>query len=226
MRNWFDIIEMSPVFYGNSKRPRVLVSGMAACTRLASGNPYGVTAVLNVNQRPDELQLPDITYMHVPFEDGEDIPQKQFSKCLGWLRFMYENGHVILIHCAAGISRSVVIAAAFAHYIKLMDFDSALMQIHKHRMVANPAPAVVLSAKRMLGIWPYDGSTDRVSDHEKTVADAFIWMDAHRLAHAHTDEECPMRLFLLADDPNDNRPRHEIPCTCEILRPDDLRDIQ
>ncbi len=212
MNSWYDILPVSQIDH------RLFVSGTAACAELAKNNPHKITAVLNVDQHPDVKQSPGIVYMHVPFEDGEDIPKPCFVKCLSWLKFMYEAGHTILIHCAAGISRSVTITAAFMHYMHMADFDHALDQIKMARPVANPAPAVVLSAKNYLGVWPYDGSMgDTQPEHEKMIEDTFVWMDAARLAQIHPNDNCPMKRFLLASDPDDNRPRHEIPCTCESL---------
>jgi hypothetical protein len=135
-------------------------------------------------------------------------------KCLGWLKFVYECGHTVLIHCAAGISRSVTITASFMHYEGIKDFEAALDQIRMARPVASPAPVVKNSAKQMLGVYPYDGSM--VPDHERTVHEVIEAVQNQRAAHAHPNEDCPMRVFLLSQTES-NRPRHEIPCTCPIL---------
>jgi protein-tyrosine phosphatase len=208
MGNWYDTIQMSQISH------RLWVGGKKAASDLVGYNPAGITAVLNVNQAPDEKQSHDIIYMHIPFDDGEAIPPKQFVKCLGWLKFMYENGHTILIHCAAGISRSVTITAAFMHYEGITDFNSALNQIRLARPVASPAPAVVVSAKKLLGVYPYDGSM--VPDHEKTVGEVIERVQNQRAAYAHPNEDCPMRVFLL-EQTESNQPRHEIPCTCPVF---------
>lgn len=205
---WYDTLAMSQVSH------RLWVGGCKCASDLAKFNPAKITAVLNVNQAPDEPQSPDIVYMHIPFDDGAEIPHRQFVKCLGWLDFMYENGHTILIHCAAGISRSVTITAAFMHYEGLTDFDDALNQIRLRRPVASPAPAVLRSAKMMLGVHPYDGSY--VPDHEKTMSEVIERVQHQRAAYAHPDTNCPMRLLLLSDIES-NQPRHEVPCTCEKL---------
>jgi len=217
MLNWYDILSVSQIDH------RIFIGGAAAASDLAKDNPSKITAVLNVHSQPDEHQNPDIVYMHVPFDDGSPIPQRAFVKCLGWLKHMYEQGHTILIHCAAGISRSVIITASFMHFMGIADFDDALHQIKMGRPVANPAPSVLISAKKMLGVWPYDGSYEtQAPEHEKTIEEAFVWMDAARLAQMHPNDNCPMKIFLLAGDPADDRPRHEIPCTCETLNPQAL----
>lgn len=151
--NWYDTMAIAQV------EPRVFVTGAAQCAKLATWNPRKITAVLNVNEYPDENQVADIIYMHTPFPDGQAIPSLQFAKCLDWLKFMYENGHVILIHCAAGISRSVTVAASFMHYMQIMDFNEALVWIKKQRgAVQDPHVEIVNSAKQMLGVWPYNHS--------------------------------------------------------------------
>lgn len=216
MRDWYDIIPMSQIDH------RLYVGGRKACADLVADNPLGITAVLNVHTDPDEKQVPGIMYKHVPFDDGYAIPEDKFIVCLGWLKARFEEGHVIYVHCAAGISRSVTILASFMHVMGIADFDDALYRIKQARPVANPAPATLLSAKKMLGVWPYDGSMEAQPEHEQQITEAFSWMDANKLAQVHIKRNCPMRLFLLADDPNDNRPRHEIPCTCDVLNEDGM----
>lgn len=211
---WYDVLGFSQISH------RLFVGGRASAAGLANNNPAKITAVLNVNQDASYDQNPDIIYQHIPFDDGSDIPPKQFVKCLGWLDFMYENGHTILIHCAAGISRSVTICASFMHYEGVADFESALNQIRMARPVASPAPAVLRSAKMMLGVHPYDGSY--VPEHEKTMTEVIERVQNQRAAHQHPDENCPMRVFLLSDT-DSNKPRHQIPCTCgNLVTPMDI----
>jgi protein-tyrosine phosphatase len=216
MNDWYDILPMSQIHH------RIFVGGRAACAEIAKDNCHKITAVLNVHSQPDDQLAPNVVYMHVPFDDGHSIPRNDFVKCLGWLKHMFEQGHTILIHCAAGISRSVTITASFMHFMGLADFDDALHQIKMIRPVANPAPATQLSAKKMLGVWPYDGSMEAAPEHEHLTEDAFKWMDGARLAQVHTKDSCPMKIFLLNSDPTDNRARHEIPCTCDTLNPQAL----
>lgn len=213
MNNWYDILSMTQVGH------RLFVSGYARAADLAKDNPSKITAVLCVHQVMDYDQNPNIIYMHVPFNDGEGIPPQAFVKCLGWLKFMYENGHTILIHCAAGISRSVTILASFMHYEGIADFNEALNVIRMNRPNASPAPAVLRSAKQMLKVGEYgDPRFIPVSEpeHERTMADVIEAIQSQRAAYAHTDLACPMRKFLLSQQ-DSNVPRHTIPCSCEKL---------
>lgn len=135
---------------------RLFVGDWLMGAGLVAYNPHKVTAVLCVHQENSYKKDPNIIYALIPFDDGHEIPERQFKECLSWLKFMYENGHNILIHCAAGRSRSVTITAAFMHYAGLATFEEALQMIALARPEAsNPHPAVVVSAKKMLKIWPY-----------------------------------------------------------------------
>ena len=208
--NWFDTLPLSQIDH------RLFVGGYAAAAALAKDNPLGITGVLCVHQAMDYDRDPGIVYQHVPFHDGEAIPEQAFVRCLGWLKFMHDSGHTVLVHCAAGISRSVTIAAAFMHYTGAAEFDEALERIRARLPVAAPAPAVLSSAKRMLGVWPYDGSLASAPEHElvTVVGDVLENVRTSRAALAHPDPACPTRLLLLSD-PESNAPRHEIKCTCE-----------
>src|SRR5271166_1244412 len=140
MMKWFDAVPMTSVVN------RIWVGGYVQAARLVEDNTEKITAVLNVSTEPPYQKNPDIVYMHIPFHDGHKIPSRQFAECLSWLKFMYEHGHNILIHCAAGISRSVTITAAFMHYLDITDFDTAMDRIRLARPIASPASAVLVSA--------------------------------------------------------------------------------
>jgi protein-tyrosine phosphatase len=212
MNNWYDILNMTQITH------RLFVGGYARAADLAKENPHKITAVLCVHQVMDYPKNPDIIYMHIPFADGEGIPPKSFIKALGWLKFMYEAGHTIYVHCAAGISRSVTILASFMHYEGLMDFNDALDQIRLNRPNASPAPRVLNSAKQMLKVYPYDGSYESEPEHQKAVHSELIEaVQNRRAAEQHPNSECPMRLFLLSGEES-NVPRHQIPCSCEKLQ--------
>lgn len=219
--NWFDEVPMTQVSH------RLWVGGYVQAAKLVDANPAGISAVLNVSTEPPYEKNPQIIYHHVPFHDGAAIPHKQFTECLGWLKFMYENGHTILIHCAAGISRSVTITASFMHYQDIADFNTAMDRIRMARPIASPAPVVLISAKEMLEVWPYDGSFEQMPEHQQTMHEVIETVTATRAARSHPNEDCPMKQFLLSQDGEDNRPRHMIQCICDkLLTPLDIAKLK
>jgi len=157
--NWWDDVPISKIY------DRLYVGGYVQAARLSTENPLKITAVLDVStaaawERPASYtEAKGITYCHIPFPDGEEIPEKEFWECMAFLQQhydsrIYQDGNV-LIHCAAGISRSVVLAASFMHYTQIMDFLEALEWIKKRRTIANPHVKILTSAKKILKIWPY-----------------------------------------------------------------------
>jgi protein-tyrosine phosphatase len=214
VNNWYDILPSTQVGH------RLFVGGYARAADLAKDNPHKITAVLCVHGVMDYPKNPDITYKHIPFQDGHEIPPKVFVEALGWLKAKYDEGHTIYVHCAAGISRSVTILASFMHYAGIAEFNDALDQIRQERPNASPAPDVLRSAKQMLGVYPYDGSYESEPEHQKSIMHELIEKAQNeRAAMQHPDERCPMRIFLLASAES-NKPRHEIPCSCEHLQGD------
>jgi protein-tyrosine phosphatase len=153
--NWWDDVPISKIY------DRLYVGGYVQASRLNTENPLGITTVLDVSTSASwERSVPyveaeNIDYCHIPFPDGEDIPEKEFWECLNFLEDRYDKGCIILVHCAAGISRSVVLAASFMHFMKIMDFLDALEWIKKRRKIANPHVKILTSAKKILKIWPY-----------------------------------------------------------------------
>jgi protein-tyrosine phosphatase len=156
--NWFDDVPMSKIC------DRLYVSGYVQASRLSTDNPLGIQSVLDVSTDASwehsnpYVESPDIVYAHIPFHDGEEIPEEAFWACMNFLYNRYLQGDNVLIHCAAGISRSITIAASFMHYAHIMQFADALECIKIQRPVANPAIAVLRSAKQLLRVWPYDSS--------------------------------------------------------------------
>jgi len=210
--NWYDILQLTQVGH------RLFVGGYARAADLAKDNPHKITAVLCVHQEMDYPKNPEIIYEHVPFEDGKEIPPESFVHCLGWLSYMFENGHTILVHCAAGISRSPTILASFMHYAGISDFYAALDQIRLDRPNVSPNPNTLRSAKQMLRVYPYDGSYESEPEHQKMMNhDLIETVQNQRAALQHPDMLCPMREFLLHGTKSD-APRHEIPCTCQQLQ--------
>jgi atypical dual specificity phosphatase len=124
---------------------------------LVLANPRDFRAVLNVSTEQAYKKAPGIAYLEVPFDDGHSISVKAFTACMEFLMFQYETGKKTLVHCAAGVSRSAAIAAAFMHVSEQMTFDVALNRIKQRRPIAQPHPDITTSIRKLLKIWPYNG---------------------------------------------------------------------
>ena len=146
---------INPYLFALSKvTDRLYVSSLWVARNLTKANPEGITAVLNLTE-VDYQENPDIIYMRMSIEDGQPISREMLFEILDYLRFIYENGHKILIHCAAGASRSPSIMAAFMHYMKIEHYLDAMDKIVEARPIVDPAWNLVKSMKEILQVWPY-----------------------------------------------------------------------
>lgn len=81
------------------------------------------------------------TYKHV---HADDLPEFNIARFFdGAADFIHEgvrNGGTVLVHCAAGISRSVSLALAYLIKHEKMKLNSALSLVRSKRYIANPNP--------------------------------------------------------------------------------------
>lgn len=130
----------------------IYVGDAQDAAQLAQANPNGITAILNVRSEATDCPLSGAAMMNVPLIDGEPIVEKEFWACMGWLDEMRNRNKTILIHCAAGVSRSITICAAFMKRKGLASsMDNAFTVIKANRTQAGPSPVVWASAKGYLG---------------------------------------------------------------------------
>jgi len=125
-------------------------------------NPNGIEAVVNVSGEEYD-QNPNITYLNVPLEDGKSIPKDKFDTCMKFLADCDAKEMPTLVHCHIGASRSPVIAAS--HMLKLRQkkypekeftLEGVLSLIKMVRPMILPSPALIRSAKVLLGLFPYN----------------------------------------------------------------------
>jgi protein-tyrosine phosphatase len=80
---------------------------------LASANPEGIAAVLNVGDRRLYKQEKSVEYKRVRLEDPGPISQDDFNSCVDFIKTHTERGNRILVHCNAGRNRSTAIVIGF-----------------------------------------------------------------------------------------------------------------
>eukprot|EP00047_Mylnosiga_fluctuans_P023542 m.139961 g.139961 ORF g.139961 m.139961 type:complete len:365 (-) comp9622_c0_seq6:90-1184(-) len=95
--------------------PRVFVSGLAAAT-YAALRRNGITRILSVGPKA-EVELPDnfTHHKHVPLEDvpGADL-LGILPECIAFIAAACEHKTArVLVHCAAGVSRSAAVVMAY-----------------------------------------------------------------------------------------------------------------
>jgi hypothetical protein len=133
---------------------RLYLGGFKDAEDLRSGNPLNITHICNCTTEP--LSLPSrcvANIIQMDQLDGHEWHVQKLYSAVDWIRRALLGGGTVLVHCHAGISRSPVLVAAYL-YTCGFDFDRALDRIKTQRPIVQPAPAVMISAKRAFGISP------------------------------------------------------------------------
>jgi protein-tyrosine phosphatase len=108
---------------------RLYIGGLKDGERLTADNPARITTVLSLC--PEEVlhRAEGITYVSLPIADAQPIPCAKFEEIMQTLAEAISRGVVLLV-CAAGMSRSPIMAAAWMHRSGNLDFE-ATMQAHR-----------------------------------------------------------------------------------------------
>ena len=128
---------------------RLHLGSLKDAERLAFDNSMGITAVISLC--PEEI-LPSaqgIAYVKIPIADAQPISTQQFDEIMESIEQGLRRGN-LLIHCAAGFSRSPIVAAAWMHRCGYLNFEAALQEIGRLRPTIDPSPVLLKSVKEEL----------------------------------------------------------------------------
>lgn len=89
------------------------------------------------------------TTVHHPIVDGEN-PQSEFDRAVEIVREAMKQDENILVHCAAGVSRSVTTVATAIAAEEGRSFEAGLECVHESREVPDPHPDLREHAERYL----------------------------------------------------------------------------
>ena len=95
----------------------------------------GITAIVNLMPSRHYNPPPELAFLHEGFPDGTFIPMDTLDRILEFVVTQMEQGKV-LVHCAAGISRSggIIIGALLCKHPK-WDWNDALEHVRQKRYV-------------------------------------------------------------------------------------------
>ncbi len=99
----------------------------------------GIDAVL---QLAEHVPQPGIETDYLAVEDGEPLPPGLLTRGLLFVRRAKTRGATIMIACGAGMSRSVVFAAAVLRDIEGVNLSEALQIIRSRHPPAMPHPVL------------------------------------------------------------------------------------
>jgi protein-tyrosine phosphatase len=109
---------------------------------------YDISAILSikVNDNHRKIYPKEWLRIHLKQLDGKPIPEESFEKALTFISQCQAEIRQILVHCAAGVSRSVSVVAAYLMKEKKLDPIQALSLIKEKRNMAFPAEECFTSA--------------------------------------------------------------------------------
>lgn len=89
--------------------------------------------------------------VYYPLKDGAMEDQQRFDGAVENVVRELEEGKVVCVNCAAGVSRSVSVAAAALADYEDSNWVAAFQKIKENRPAANPHPAMRSHARKYLG---------------------------------------------------------------------------
>jgi protein-tyrosine phosphatase len=102
----------------------------------------GITAVVNLTPYTDDFpkEFKDrIAYLRLNQEDGQPILAETLKTFLGFMNVELARGRTVLIHCAAGVSRTSAFAIAwFIHCGFGWDEAENMTRIARQQIAPNP----------------------------------------------------------------------------------------
>ena len=104
----------------------------------------GITAVLSLNWFPSFLPSDGFSWHHMPLIDGPGNQPSSLRAALETLHSLVSSGHKVLVHCAAGTSRSPFVVACYLAPYQGFQFNEALELVAEKRTFVAVNPALLL----------------------------------------------------------------------------------
>jgi protein-tyrosine phosphatase len=128
---------------------RLFIGSLADAEELAAGNPHRISTVISLSEIPVEIKRRGVNYLHLPIEDEEPVPVRQFDAIMDALSENIRWG-TVLLHCASGISRAPSMAGAYMDAVGCMGIDAAINEIRQLRPFIHPSSTLLNSLKENL----------------------------------------------------------------------------
>lgn len=128
---------------------RLFVGGIDDAERLAPANPDGITSVITLCSDAVKNRASSINYIQLPIADARPISVAKFDSILDAIAKNVRWG-TVPVHCAAGLSRAPILAAAWMHVVGYKNIEAALLEISELRPIINPSPVLLKSVKELL----------------------------------------------------------------------------
>ena len=140
--------DMTRVSYFLSKRlemneiiPNLFLSGENYADDKPTHDVFNIRSIINVTEEITNPFEEDPEYTYLTFK-LRDIPGENIYKCFDvaveFITTQLANGKPVLVHCAAGVSRSATIIMAYIMKIKKLSANKAYQFVKNKRCVVEP----------------------------------------------------------------------------------------
>jgi dual specificity phosphatase 12 len=128
---------------------RLFVGSLQDAERLSRKNLNQIATVISLCEQCVELKAADVRYIHLPFEDDEPVPMRQFNAVMDAMAINIRKG-TVLVNCGVGISRAPILTAAYLHLVGYKNIDAAIEEIRQLRPIIEPSQILMNSVKENL----------------------------------------------------------------------------
>lgn len=118
--------------------PGLFVGNIKDAENKAELQENGITHIVSIHDQR-KVRYPGIVYLPIEAADESCQDLKQFfHECNKFIHDARISGGVVLVHCLAGISRSVTVTAAYLTTVTSHCWTDALFAIQQSRQIAKP----------------------------------------------------------------------------------------
>lgn len=103
----------------------------------------GISTVVKLtNREPEEGYPKEVEVFRLPMMDGPRNEKETFNRAVKTVEELLRDGESVLVHCAAGKSRSVTVTAAALSVVEGNSFEESLEAVRRCRDI-NAHPALI-----------------------------------------------------------------------------------
>src|SRR5690349_18733840 len=113
---------------------RLYLGRLNDAAQLAAANPFGITAVVSLCSHKVPRKAKGVNYTRIVIADSSPVSARQFDAIMAAIAEGIRHGK-LLIHCAGGVNRSPIMAAAWLHRCGCLNLVEALLAITERRPI-------------------------------------------------------------------------------------------
>jgi len=126
--------------------PDLFVGTLADATDSHRLEKDEITVVVSLTHENPDFSAQALDTHSIPLIDGPQNSREQFTKAVEKTVTALNDGKRVLVHCAAGASRSPTVAATALALSQEMDMEDAIQQVADNRDVVDPHEALLRQA--------------------------------------------------------------------------------